>query len=121
MLHNTPTIWLESNNPSLYRSQGDSDCEVHDSPPRVARRRGSQPLDGRRWVGGHRRVLCRPRRGVFIGFVLGVYVSEVQRVGAPTAWPSTKAALRAVGVSMLLELTSTLLATVVWIIGVIIT
>ena len=62
-----------------------------------------------------------PVVGVFIGFVLGVYVSEVQRVGAPTAWPSTKAALRAVGVSMLLELTSTLLATVVWIIGVIIT
>ena len=24
MLHNTPTNWLESNNPSLYRSQGDS-------------------------------------------------------------------------------------------------
>ena len=24
MLHNTPTNWLESNNPSLYQSQGDS-------------------------------------------------------------------------------------------------
>ena len=47
--------------------------------------------------------------------------SELQRVGARMAWPSTKAALRAVGVSTLLELTSALLATVVWIIGVTIT
>ena len=62
-----------------------------------------------------------PVVGVVVGFVAGVYASELQRVGARTAWPSTKAALRAVGVSMLLELTSALLATVVWIIGVTIT
>jgi uncharacterized protein YqgC (DUF456 family) len=62
-----------------------------------------------------------PVVGVFIGFVLGVYASEVQRVGTRTAWPSTKAALRAVGISMLIELTSTLLAAAVWIIGVTIT
>ncbi len=59
-----------------------------------------------------------PVVGMFIGFVLGIYASEVQRVGARLAWPSTKAALSAVGVSMLLELTSALLAAVVWIIGV---
>jgi hypothetical protein len=58
---------------------------------------------------------------VLIGFVLGIYASELQRVGAQAAWPSTKAALRAVGVSMLIELTSTLLAAVVWAIGVTIT
>ncbi len=62
-----------------------------------------------------------PVVGVVIGFVLGVYASEVQRIGARMAWPSTKSALRAVGVSMLLELTSTLLAVVVWVIGVTIT
>ena len=62
-----------------------------------------------------------PVVGVFVGFVLGVYASEVQRVGARTAWPSTKAALRAVGVSTLIELTSTLLAAAVWIVGVTIT
>ena len=62
-----------------------------------------------------------PVVGVFVGFVLGVYASEFQRVGARTAWPSTKAALRAVGVSMLLELTCTLLAAAVWIAGVAIT
>jgi uncharacterized protein len=66
-------------------------------------------------------VFVVPVVGAFIGFVLGVYVSEVQRVGARTAWPSTKAALRAVGVSTLLELTSTLLAAAVWIIGLTIT
>ena len=58
-----------------------------------------------------------PVVGVFIGFILGIYVSEIQRVGARMAWPSTKAALRAVGVSMLIELTSALLAAGVWIIG----
>jgi uncharacterized protein len=62
-----------------------------------------------------------PLVGLFIGFVLGVYASELQRVGARMAWPSTKAALRAVGVSMLVELTSALLATAAWIIGVIAT
>ena len=58
-----------------------------------------------------------PVVGVFIGFILGTYVSEIQRVGARMAWPSTKAALRAVGVSMLIELTSALLAAGVWVIG----
>jgi uncharacterized protein YqgC (DUF456 family) len=62
-----------------------------------------------------------PVVGLFIGFVLGVYTSEHQRVGARMAWPSTKAALRAVGVSMLVELMSVLVATAVWIIGVIAT
>jgi uncharacterized protein len=62
-----------------------------------------------------------PVVGVLIGFVLGIYASEVQRVGAPAAWPSTKSAMRAVGISMLLELTSTLLAAAAWIIGVTIT
>ncbi len=62
-----------------------------------------------------------PVVGVVIGFVLGVYTSEVQRVGSPAAWPSTKAAVRAVGLSMLLELTSTLLAAVAWIVGLTVT
>lgn len=62
-----------------------------------------------------------PVVGLFIGFILGIYASEHQRVGARMAWPSTKAALRAVGVSMLVELTAALLATAVWIIGVITT
>ena len=35
-----------------------------------------------------------PVVGLFVGFVLGVYVAERQRVGGEQAWPSTKAALR---------------------------
>ena len=62
-----------------------------------------------------------PLVGLLIGFVVGTYASEFQRVGGRMAWPSTKAALRAVGVSMLLELASVLLATTAWIIGVIAT
>jgi uncharacterized protein YqgC (DUF456 family) len=62
-----------------------------------------------------------PVVGLFLGFVVGVYASEHERVGAQMAWPSTKAAIRAVGVSMLVELTSALLATAVWIVGVIAT
>ena len=59
-----------------------------------------------------------PVVGLVIGFVLGVYASELQRVGARLAWPSTTAALRAVGLSMLLELASALVATAAWVIGV---
>ena len=62
-----------------------------------------------------------PVVGLVLGFVVGTYVSEFQRVGPRSAWPSTKAALRAVGVSMLLELASVLLATTAWIVGVIAT
>ena len=62
-----------------------------------------------------------PLVGLLMGFVVGVYASELQRVGPRMAWPSTTAALRAAGVSMLLELTSALLATTVWIAGVVIT
>ena len=60
-----------------------------------------------------------PVVGLLIGFVVGIYASEFQRVGPRSAGPSTKAALRAVGVSMLLELASILLATTAWIVGVI--
>ncbi len=62
-----------------------------------------------------------PVVGVFLGFVVGIYASEYQRVGARAAWPSTRAALRAVGVSMLIELASALLATAAWIAGVLTT
>ena len=55
-----------------------------------------------------------PVVGLFLGFVLGVYLSELQRVGAERAWPSTRAALRAVGLSMLIELAAGMLAAVTW-------
>ena len=62
-----------------------------------------------------------PVVGMFIGFVLGVYVAERARVGAAAAWPSTKAALRAVGVSILIELVAAFLAATTWVAGVVLT
>lgn len=61
-----------------------------------------------------------PVVGLFVGFVLGVYAAERHRVG-DQAWPSTKAALRAVGLSILIELIAGLAATVVWVGGVLAT
>lgn len=62
-----------------------------------------------------------PVIGMFIGFVLGVYAAERARVGGALAWPSTKGALRAVGVSILIELVAAFLAAVTWVVGVVIT
>ena len=60
-----------------------------------------------------------PVVGLVLGFVLGVYVAEVQRVGRGRAWPSTRAALRAVGLSVLIELAAGLLAALTWVAGVV--
>lgn len=62
-----------------------------------------------------------PVVGLFIGFVLGVYAAERARVGARLAWPSTTAALKAVGVSILIELVAAFLAAVAWVVGVVVT
>ncbi|WP_460716374.1 DUF456 domain-containing protein [Nocardioides dilutus] len=61
-----------------------------------------------------------PVVGLFVGFVLGVYAAERRRVGSQ-AWPSTKAALRAVGLSIVIELVAGLAATFVWVGGVLAT
>ena len=62
-----------------------------------------------------------PLVGVFIGFVLGVYLAERGRVGAAQAGPSTRTALKAVGVSILIELVAAFLAAVTWVVGVAVT
>ena len=56
-----------------------------------------------------------PVVGLFIGFIGGVWLAEARRLGAPRAWPSTKAALMATGLSLLIELTSGLLAAAVFV------
>lgn len=61
-----------------------------------------------------------PVVGIFLGFVVGVYAAERHRVG-PAAGASTKAALRAVGLSILIELAAAMLATCTWVVGVVIT
>jgi uncharacterized protein YqgC (DUF456 family) len=58
-----------------------------------------------------------PVVGLVLGFVLGVYLTEVQRVGRDRAWPSTLAAVKAVGLAILVELAAALLATGVWLVG----
>jgi len=55
-----------------------------------------------------------PVVGLFIGFVAGVYLAESRRLGRDRAWPSTKHALKAVGLSLLIELAAALLAASVW-------
>lgn len=59
-----------------------------------------------------------PVIGLPIGFVLGVFLAELLRLGSARAWPSTVHALKAVGLSMLIELGAGLLATAVWLLGV---
>jgi uncharacterized protein len=56
-----------------------------------------------------------PVVGLLLGFVLGVYLAELGRVGRARAWPSARHALTAVGWSILIELAAGLLATAVWV------
>jgi uncharacterized protein YqgC (DUF456 family) len=62
-----------------------------------------------------------PVVGLLVGFVLGVYLAEYRRVGGTAAWPSTRHALKAVGLSILIELAAGVAATSVWVAGVVIT
>jgi uncharacterized protein len=62
-----------------------------------------------------------PVVGLPVGFVLGVYLCELPRVGRAQAWPSTRHALVAAGLSMLIELAASLLAAAVWVVGVVTT
>jgi uncharacterized protein YqgC (DUF456 family) len=62
-----------------------------------------------------------PVVGVLVGFPVGVYLAERVRVGAQGAWPSTVVALKAVGVSIVIELAAAVVATAVWVTGVALT
>lgn len=62
-----------------------------------------------------------PVVGLVAGFVLGVYVAERRRLGAAAAWPATKHALKAVGVSILVEALAAVLAALTWVVGVVVT
>ena len=62
-----------------------------------------------------------PVVGLLLGFVAGVYAAERRRVGHDAAWPSTLAALRAAGLSILIELAAAVLAAATWVVGVVVT
>ena len=62
-----------------------------------------------------------PVVGLVVGFVLGVYLAELRRVGVNLAWPATVHALKAVGLSIVIELVATLCAAAAWVAGVVAT
>jgi uncharacterized protein YqgC (DUF456 family) len=59
-----------------------------------------------------------PVIGLIIGFVLGVFLGERIRLGdTKAAWPSTKNALRAAGLAMMVELAAALGVAFVFVLG----
>jgi uncharacterized protein len=62
-----------------------------------------------------------PVVGLLLGFVLGVWLAEQMRLNdSSAAWQSTKHALKATGLSMLIELAAGLGIAAVWIVGLIV-
>lgn len=56
-----------------------------------------------------------PLIGLAVGFVLGLYAMERSRLGGHRqGWASTKTALRAIGIALLVELLATLLVVAGW-------
>ena len=62
-----------------------------------------------------------PVVGLLVGFVAGVYLAELGRIGSRDAWPATVHALKAAGLSLLIELVASLLAAATWAVGVVAT
>lgn len=60
-----------------------------------------------------------PVIGAAIGFVLGIYLAERRRLGPEPAWPSTRASVGAVGLSIGIELLAGLLIAGLWLAAVI--
>ncbi|MGA9376020.1 MAG: DUF456 domain-containing protein [Mycobacterium sp.] len=62
-----------------------------------------------------------PVLGLVLGFVLGVYLAELcKRRGRRRAWDSTVHAIKGVVLSVGVEFTGALLATVTWVVGVLV-
>jgi uncharacterized protein len=63
-----------------------------------------------------------PVVGLVLGFVLGVYLAEWQRLHASApAWASTRRALAAAGLSMVIELSAGVVMAGCWLAGVVLT
>ena len=63
-----------------------------------------------------------PVIGLPIGFVLGVYLAEYRRLRtAAGAWEASKAAIRATGLTILIELGGATVAAGAWVIGLLLT
>ncbi|MFD4326318.1 DUF456 domain-containing protein [Nocardioides sp. NPDC058538] len=64
-----------------------------------------------------------PVVGVFVGFPIGVFLAELRRHGgdARVAWASTWTALKAMGLFILIDAAAATLATITWVVGLVIT
>lgn len=63
-----------------------------------------------------------PVLGAFLGFALGIYLAERVKLGShATAWPSTQQALKAIALSVGIELVTGLAIATTWVIGVVTT
>ena len=61
-----------------------------------------------------------PVVGIFVGFIGGIYLAELIRLkSVADAWPTTVAAMKAAGISALIDLASAVFATAVWVAGVV--
>ncbi|GAA3916893.1 hypothetical protein Aau02nite_41010 [Amorphoplanes auranticolor] len=58
-----------------------------------------------------------PVVGLVLGFIGGLWVAERLRLGPGQAWPSTRQALGAVGLSLLVEFAAALGIAVIWVFG----
>jgi uncharacterized protein YqgC (DUF456 family) len=59
-----------------------------------------------------------PVVGAFLGFALGIYLAERVKLGNhATAWPSTKHALRAIALSVGIELLTAVAIATTWVVG----
>ncbi|GIF74829.1 DUF456 domain-containing protein [Asanoa siamensis] len=62
-----------------------------------------------------------PVVGLVIGFVAGVWLAEIARLGdSKLAWPSTKHAIKAAGLAMLVELGAALFIAITWVAAVVV-
>lgn len=60
-----------------------------------------------------------PIVGAPVGFVLGIYLSETQRLRSPgAAWSATKVAVKGVALSMLIEFLAGVAMFAIWLVGV---
>jgi len=62
-----------------------------------------------------------PVIGIVLGFVLGIYLAEARRVGVDAARGTTWAALKAAGLSVVIEFVAAVLAATAWAAAVVLT
>lgn len=61
-----------------------------------------------------------PVVGIFVGFIGGIYLAELARLQSVTdAWPTTVEAMKAAGISTMIDFASAVFATAVWFTGVV--